>query len=332
MRPRQAILLVCIGIFIAFPPRGNAQWEKVGSPKGGWITSLLSSGPNLYAGTRKGGGVYMSMDSGVTWKKSGKNFPANADVQCLAALGANIFAGTVKNGVILSPDNGTNWAPANAGMPSKTPSVFRLQTVRTKVYATVSPDGHAALFVSTDNGASWNAAHGGMPDTNVFCIAAIGASLFVGAGVPLQLKKPGGVFVSVDDGTSWRRTGKGIPEDEAIVCLAVCGENLFAGTWRGGRVFWSMDNGASWTKASSGLPGAALFSLSALLARGSDLFLGSFQGVYLTRDNGTSWTPINQGFPDEPNIYCLAANDAYLFGGTEDGQVWRLPLKDLPAK
>jgi hypothetical protein len=71
------------------------------------------------------------------------------------------------------------------------------------------------------------------------------------------------------------------------------------------------------------------FSLSDLAVSGTNLFLASFKGVFWSMNGAASWTVINSGLPEDASACCLAVNETDLFTGTEEGEVWRLPLSDL---
>jgi len=325
MRNFATSFLVGMAIFFSFPVASGAQWVEVGSPKGGWITSMAVSGTNLFVSTRKGG-VFLSTDNGASWNAVNSGLPKKTDFQCLAVIGSNLFAGSMKRGVFLSMDNGANWTAVNSGLPTNC-SVLRLAVIGTNLFA-VAGVKDATVFLSTDNGASWKPASSGLTDTHVWCLAVIGANLFAGTGT-LLMDKIGGVFLSTDNGASWKAVNSGLSDKMPIFRLAVSGTNLFAGTYWAGRVFLSVDNGASWTLASSGLPDPIDFSLSDFAVSETSLFLGGVGGAYLSTDNGTSWTAINAGLPEKTDVWCLAMSKTDLFAGSEDGKVWRLPLSDV---
>jgi photosystem II stability/assembly factor-like uncharacterized protein len=325
MRRLVVISLICIGALPSFPLRSGAQWVRAGKPGGGWITSLAVSGTNLFASTRQRG-VFLSTDNGATWRAINSGLPERTDFQCLAVSGTNLFAGTVERGVFLSTDNGASWTAVNSGLPEKC-SVWRLEASGTNLFA-VAGAKRASIFLSTDNGANWKPANSGLPGSAVLCLAASGPNLFAGTGTPIT-GRDACVFFSTDNGANWKAVNAGLPADNPAFRFAVTGGDLYAGSWHGGRVFRSRNNGSSWTPASFGLPDAADFSLSDLAASGTNLFLGSFKGVFLSTDAGAIWTELNSGLPEEHSVYCLAVSETDLFAGTEEGEVWRLPLADV---
>jgi hypothetical protein len=156
-----------------------------------------------------------------------------------------------------------------------------------------------------------------------------------------------------------------------IQCIAVNGNNIFAGTigngvlvstdngnnWtvsnngltstiveslaiNGSNVFaddWvygvalSTNNGTSWTHTSSCPPMAYDFAIS-----GSNIFAGGLYGVWLSSNNGTSWTKVLSSH----NVMSLAISGSTIYAGTDSSKVykstnngsnWSLVNNGLPA-
>jgi photosystem II stability/assembly factor-like uncharacterized protein len=326
MRKTVGLLLLGLGVLFSIPQWAGAQWVRAGKPGGRWITALVVHGPNLFAARRKGG-VFLSTNKGVSWKPVNTGLPKEADFQCLAVNGANLFVGTVGQGVFLSTDNGTGWMAVNSGLPKEC-SVWRLEVSGPNLFAVAGAE-RASVFLSEDNGLSWKQANAGLPDTEVLCLAACETNLFAGTGTP-PIGKDACVFLSTDNGASWKAANAGLPADNPVLRFAVLGKKLFAGGWHSGRVFRSESSGATWTPVCFGLPDPMDFSLSDLAVSGSKLFLASFKGIFVSVNEGASWTVINSGLPAEASVYCLAVGETDLFAGTEEGEVWRLSLSDVP--
>ncbi len=93
------------------------------------------------------------------------------------------------------------------------------------------------------------------------------------------------------------------------------GSYIFVGTYGG--IFRSSDNGDNWEPA--GLSSSTIY---ALITIGSNIFAGtSNTGIHLSTDNGNSWTDVNEGLTNL-GIFCLAADDTYLFTGTSRSGVF----------
>ena len=168
------------------------------------------------------------------------SFPQSSDAQWVQAKspkggwitdllvrGTNIFAATREGGVFLSTDNGVSWTAVNSGLPKKI-DVQCLAASGTNIFAGTVEHG---VFLSTNNGASWTAINSGLPaKSSIFSLAVSGTNLFAVAGA----KQPS-VFLSTDNGMNWTAANSGLPDHE-VLCLAVIGTNIFAGTgnvWAG---------------------------------------------------------------------------------------------------
>ncbi|MFH0866226.1 MAG: hypothetical protein V1904_08520, partial [Bacteroidota bacterium] len=56
--------------------------------------------------------------SNAQWQQA--NGPYGGSVNCMAVKDTSLFAGTMRSGIYKSVDNGTNWIPANTGLPNNT--------------------------------------------------------------------------------------------------------------------------------------------------------------------------------------------------------------------
>ncbi len=311
------IAVLCVAGCLAVSATSHAQWVKTRRPSLGWITDMEVSGDDLYICTRNGG-VFRTTDDGHTWKKITKGLPRKADFQSLAVAEGLLFAGTVERGVFSSTDKGESWKEASTGLPPGT-SVWRLTVNGQELFA-VAGDKAARVFRSVDLGASWTEVSSGLSRSDALCLVASGPNLFVGTS-------GGGVARSTDNGATWTPVNnQAMPGSAEIFRLAAVGSNVFAGTFYGGRVLMSVDNGESWTPVCNGLPDFFVFSLSDFEVGGGNLFLGSHLGVFVFSEHFELWTVAGSGLPDEPSVYALAASDMHLFAGTQEGDVWRLPL------
>jgi len=312
--------VLCVAGCLAVATTSGAQWAKTKRPSRGWITDMVVSGDDLYVCTRKGG-IFRTSDDGQTWEKISKGLPRKADFQSLAVVDDRLLAGTVEQGVFASDDRGETWKVVGTGMPPGS-SVWQMRAKDPYLYA-VAGNRAARIFRSVDRGASWTEVSSGLPKTSAVCLVVSGANLFVGTS-------DGGVVRSTDDGDNWTPVNDGpLPTDLGIFRLESVGSDVFAGTYWGGRVLKSSDNGESWKPVCDGLPGFAVFSLSDLEVSGTSLFLAGCHGVFVLAQDSDVWTRAGTGLPEGASVYALSANDTYLFAGTEDGDVLRLPLSSV---
>lgn len=285
-------------------PHLFAQWVQTSAPNAGDVSVLVTSGQNLFAGTKRGG-VFLSTNNGTNWIAI-NNGLTSAEIWTLATDGTNLFAGTYPGGVFLSTNNGANWTQVNTGLTDT--SVGSLALAGLGLFASTFRDG---IFLSTNNGTTWTPVNNGLTDYLLGPLAVLGANVFVG-GVH-------GIFRSTNNGSNWSQTGL---TNADITCLAVSGSNLFAGADIGALL--SADSGASWMSVNSGLTTfVRTFAVS-----GSNIFAGMYDdGIYLSTNNGTSWTSVNDGLTN-PNIRSLAVLGTDLFAGTDNG-VWKRPLAEI---
>ena len=89
------------------------NWTSVDTGLTGWVEALTASGDSVLAGTSTG--LYVSVNGG-TWTRIGAQW-INSPVLALLVIGMDVFAGTDRDGVLLSRDMGATWVGINAGLP-----------------------------------------------------------------------------------------------------------------------------------------------------------------------------------------------------------------------
>jgi photosystem II stability/assembly factor-like uncharacterized protein len=302
-------ILVLCNVFL------QAQWEETYSHPGDNVINLTISGNNIFAVTYKTG-VFLSTDNGTSWNAINNGLPSLSSVRTLAIKGNNIFAGTY-SGVFLSTDNGTNWTSVSNGLMDW-PWVTSLAVSGNNIYAGTYGSG---VFLSTDDGSNWTAVNYGLTFygtifLNIFSLAVIGNNIIAGA--------ESGAFISSDNGTTWSLVDNGLTFLTAFR-FATSGNNIFAAATSG--VFLSTDSGYHWSAVNSGLPQSSY--VRSFAVSGTSLFAQTdTSGVFLSTDDGSNWTSVNTGLGTF-FLGALAANDRYLFAGTQHWGFWRRPLSDL---
>lgn len=309
---------IVITVLVANPT--EAKWGKTSGPEGGYITSFVTSGTNLFSGNY-GNGVFLSTDGGRSWTAVNSGLTTddpyyrdNLTIYTMAVSGNNLFIGTGKSGVFRSINNGQSWVRVSSGLTNN--DVRALIVSGTTIFA--GTDG--GLFRSTNNGETWTAVNTGLTNVRIRSFTQSGANLFAGSF-------GGGVFRSSNNGDSWVATSTGLTNLN-IRTMAAKGQYLFAGTGLGG-VFRSSDNGVSWMPANNGLPQNAY--IPSLVVSGSNLFAGdSGGGVFLSTNDGANWIAVNGGLTDL-DVFSMGINGATLlvgtygsggFRSTNNGQSW----------
>lgn len=272
------------------------DWIQTNGPHGGLVYCIAINGSSIFAGTQVG--VFVSNDSGNSWKDITNGLDGPISVLSIAFSGSSIFVGT-EYGLARSTNNGSTWTFLLGGY------VQSIVIIGTTIYAGIDENG---FVQSTDNGNTWTAIGNGFPDyTFAWAIAADGVNIY--AATPDTWP---GFFFSNDNGNSWSSAYSG---GGAVYSIVVSGSNVFAGTESG--VYLSTDHGKHWTVKNNGLPVTDIYNMA---ASGSKIFAAVFGlGVYESSDNGNSWIKFNTGLNDSQlNVFSLTVNGNYIFAGTDE--------------
>jgi hypothetical protein len=230
--------------------------------------SIAVSGDEIFASSGLYGGMFRSIDDGMTWTEAGlqSKYVWNITVKSFGLGATKLYAGTHSDGAFLSVDDGTTWNPINTGLTSNQVRTFLISD--SGIFAGTG-DG---VFRSTNDGTSWNPA--GLAGNYISGLAKVGTDLFA-------WPRMSAAYRSTDQGTSWTEVmNNGMPMYiSGLVATpnGSGGNNLIASTWGNGIVL-STDNGTTWTRTDTGL--ATQWSMAITLV-GSDLYAGSWgQGVW----------------------------------------------------
>ncbi len=158
------------------------------------------------------------------------------------------------------------------------------------------------------------------PENNIFPISSLVASennIFAGTN-------GGGIFLSTNNGQNWDTVNI---ESDWIFCLAINGNNIFAGTPES--IYLSTNNGQNWNKI--GLEDKYIEDIA---ISENNIFALDIQGgndtIFLSTNNGISWMPITNGLPMGIGFSCITTNGNNIFAGTgvgvylstDNGQNW----------
>jgi len=296
----------------------GATWIKSneGLPPGGSIRRLLRIKDAVYSGTG-GDGVHRTTDNGATWEST-SNEPdgvlQNEIVPALAEKGGVLLAGTGYEGVFRSTDGGSSWTRSSGGLPENDIVLSLAGSGEHFIVGT-----GLGIFYSTDIGETWLPSN--VSDATVTDIAAEEGYAY--AIVHSGIFTSTGIYRSTDDGINWTLVTES--GTTTLVGLTATGPYVLTGSFSPGG-FRSTDYGVSWLGYS--IPNAdgvySLFSLDETIYAGAGL---QSQGVYKSTDFGVSFSPFNAGLEPFTSVEALAANDEFLFAGTNDRAVWTYPLE-----
>ncbi|MRG46904.1 hypothetical protein GFS24_17415 [Chitinophaga sp. SYP-B3965] len=274
-----------------------------------FILSLLSS-----LAFAQDGRIFLSKDSGTTWKRMDEGLPQKAVVNDLLSVKGIVLAGTQAHGLFISEDQLNTWHASNRGLP-KDIKIDALEVFENRILLGSHKHG---LFISNDNGKNWFPSNTGLTDSTVRCFYIYETRILAGTN--------NGIYISTDKGRSWRNifpnrqingitslkdklyvaggdgvilssnkgeTWKFIYRKATVHNISSNGAYVFAMSYEA-KVFKTNDDGISWLKADSGLPNQYTFQIKNI---GQRLIACQWDGVYRSDNNGNNWTKSSQGLP-----------------------------------
>jgi hypothetical protein len=270
------------------------------------------------------------------------NGMGNISVPALASSGNYLFAGTWRNGVYLSTNNGTSWAQTSlnnryvGSFAVNNNNIFAGTTIgvylstnystnwtqtslnNRDIYSLVANGNNIfagvdyGVYLSTNNGTNWTQTS--LNNRMVKAIAINGNDIFAGTGVPCY-----GVYLSTNNGTNWTQTSL---NNRCVFSLAINGSFIFAGAENG--VYLSTNNGTNWILTSLNNK-----EILALAVNENNIFAGTgANGVFVSKDSGATWEQRNEGLGNLP-VFDFCILNSYIFAGTSEKSVYRRPLSEL---
>jgi photosystem II stability/assembly factor-like uncharacterized protein len=201
-----------------------------------WSAITSSADGTKLVATVKGGNIYVSSDSGVSWQPDTTvNFQQDWTAVTSSADGKIIVAVGTLTQIWCSANSGLTWTP--------TPKVSQFTGVASshsgeKLIAIDGQTGY--IFKSTNSGATWFQQGS---DTNYTAWSDITSSA---DGTNLAATVQGGnILVSSDSGTSWQ--SKGTQQEWSSITSSGDGTRL-AATVKGGNIWISTNSGDTWTE------------------------------------------------------------------------------------
>lgn len=261
------------------------KWRNIGPHRGG--RSVASSGvvgqPMTYYNGTVGGGIYKTVDDGITWKNISDGFLKTGTVGSIAVSESNpniVIAGmgehaargvmtSMGDGVYKSSDAGKTWKHIGLDKSRHISDVVIHPTNPDIIYvaaqgAQYGGSSERGIYRSTDGGATWEKTlfvnnQTGASDLSMDMKnpSILYAAMWQHRRYPWIMESGGkdsGLYKSTDGGSTWKKMKEGLPKDFGKVGISVSRANneiVFAvieaeGT-KGG-VYKSTDAGKKWTQ------------------------------------------------------------------------------------
>lgn len=289
----------------------------------------------------------LSFSQNAIWQATGE-IPGGA-ISCIAVDSvANVYAGTVSDGLYRSTNGGASWHRINNGLGGL--SVEALSVDHRGYVLALTDD---ALYRSTNHGEAWSSLYPFFRPTSVATTAS--GYMFVGASqdwnigrfyrsnddgatwgyldigrdpnmFSLRLNSSGhlfaateiGVLRSTDNGTTWDSTAT-VPQVSYVYRLVITPHDEIFAAMNPQGVFKSTDDGETWTE--SGLSGESIEDL--FIASNGWIYAATLGGIFRSTDSGTTWLQMNNGLTNTKATSITALNNSIIFAGTVGSGMFR---------
>lgn len=240
----------------------------------------------------------------------------SASRQCFAqssistiSIGSNeIVVGTAGQGVWKTSINRFRvkdlvsgaWKNSTSNLPDT--HIFSIATDEKKIIVGTA----SGVFFLNHNLKKWKKARLPSSSCGISSIAINGDDFFVGTCDDF------GVYSSKDAGDTWAIFDSGLG-NTSVQCLAICENDLFAGTTSGLYKFNGTEK--KWTFVGNGLP---LTRIHCLAVDGTVIMAGTDHTVYISSDEGQTWSSCDSMF-HVSDVSALSLNGRKLFAATNKG-------------
>jgi hypothetical protein len=296
-----------LGNFSSF---AESSWRltSASSPQNWDSIASSSDGGELIAAIY-GGGIYVSVDSGVTWTETNSTAGTWRSVAC-SSNGGKLFAALYGGGIYTNSATGWGIGGSTSGLDWYS---VACSSDGAKLVAAVNGGG---IYTSTNSGSTWEQQTTGLPtgtpDWYYVVSSANGSNL-------AAVVYGGGIYTSTNSGSTWEQPTTGLPSNPDWVSIASSadGSKLAAVAVSHG-IYTSVNSGSNWSQQTNGAPANLNWASIVSSADGSKLAAVVYGGgIYTSSNYGVTWT---QAGASSNNWYSIASSaDGSGLAATIDG-------------
>lgn len=264
----------------------SMQWRNIGPFRGGRsnaVTGVKNNPLTYYMGT-VGGGLWKTVDAGISWKNVSDGYFQTASVGAVAVaesdpniiyvgMGEHAVRGVMSSygdGVYRSTDAGKTWQHLGLAKTRHISKIIIHPEDPEKIWVaaqgtTFGPSRERGIYTTSDGGQTWEQILFVNPTTGASDLSIdlhnpriIYAAMWDHHRQPWYIRSGGrgsGIYKSNDGGNNWQKLNSGLPDAMGKVGVAVSQVNpnivyAIIEAEKGG-VFRSEDAGANWRQVSS---------------------------------------------------------------------------------
>lgn len=321
---------------------GGESWKQIGLTTVGAFSRIVVDPGNdqvvLAGGTKNNGGLYRSVDGGVTWART---FTTNvADITMNPKNSSEIWVSTWGEGIFHSTDGGQTLTASNSGLGQPDNSLNRISvqvapSKPTVLYALVletsgsssAQTNYANVYKSTNSGASWTLVYNNFQNflsdqgwyNNVIAVKPDDPNVVLCGGVDIIRSENGGASWSYIDSYA----GALHPDQHSMAFDPSNPDRLYVGN--DGGMWLSEDAGQNYDKICNGLAVSQFYAM----AIDQSVTTRTYGG---TQDNGTIATQsqISGELAGGDGFYVSINYDdpSRVYGENYNGSLFRLTLNN----
>ena len=338
------LLFFCSILFLSGSHLLMGQWNQTNGPQGGNTYDIVSVDNVLFVQAIPGG-VFASLDEGITWSPANNGIPENEIVFRLTEDNGVLYAAVSRRGIYKSVDKGESWLPINNGIESG--SFYSLRADGNQIYA---GNANGGIYISSNGGDTWN-----YVGENIDGIQFNNFELF---GTNVLASGASELYVSIDDGLSWEsveiqnfgpngsrdvlaidnsvfvatenhvfksddnlQTWQELDLDtNATILTLKTFENKIYATTSLGRYYVSENNGESWSLVQNTLTSSFI---SDIYVDGGKIITCTSEGLFSSDDLGVTWMVTNDGL-NAQSVQAIYVNQDNVFAGTNSNGLFKL--------